>query len=49
MINIPDDIKNLIKEYEKQNNEKPRGWNYKEETLTEYKNYLEKEINYEKR
>ena len=45
MINIQDDIKNLIKEYEKQNNEKPRGWNYKEETLTEYKNYLETELN----
>lgn len=45
MINIPDDIKNLIKEYEKQNNEKPRGWNYKEETLIGYKNYLETELN----
>ena len=45
MINISDDLKNLIKEYEKQNNEKPRGWNYKEETLTEYKNYLETELN----
>lgn len=49
MINIPDDIKKLIKEYEKQNNEKPRGWNYIEETLTEYKEYLEKEMNHEKR
>ena len=45
MINIPDDIKNLIKEYEKKNDEKPRGWNYKEETLTRYKNYLETELN----
>ena len=45
MLNIPDDIKNLIKEYEKKNDEKPRGWNYKEETLTQYKNYLETELN----
>lgn len=45
MINIPNDIKKLIKEYEKLKNEKPRGWNYKEETLTEYKNYLESELN----
>lgn len=45
MINIPDDIKNLIKEYEKKNDEKPRGWNYKEETLNQYKNYLETELN----
>lgn len=45
MINISDDLKNLIKEYEKQNNEKPRGWNYKEETLTEYKNYLKSKLN----
>lgn len=45
MINIPDDIKKLIREYEKQNNEKPRGWNYKEETLTGYKNYLKSILN----
>lgn len=44
MINIPDDIKELIKQYENKNNTKPRGWNYKEETLTEYKKYLEKEL-----
>lgn len=45
MINISNDIKNLIKEYEKQNNKKPRGWNYKGETLTEYKDYLKSESN----
>ena len=45
MINIPDDIKRLIKECEIKNNKKPRGWNYREETLTEYKDYLETELN----
>ena len=45
MINIPNEIKELINEYEKKNNEKPRGWNYKEETLETYKIYLIKEIN----
>ena len=45
MINIPDEIKELINKYEKKNNEKPRGWNYKEEPLETYKNYLEKELN----
>ena len=44
MINIPNDIKELIQQYENKNNEKPRGWNYIEETLTEYKEYLKKEI-----
>lgn len=44
MINIPDDIKELIRQYEKENNTKPRGWNYREETLTEYREYLKKEL-----
>lgn len=44
MINIPDEIKSLINKYEKIHNEKPKGWNYKEETLEEYKEYLEKEL-----
>ncbi len=45
MINIPNEIKKLINQYENKYNEKPKGWNYKEETLETYKNYLKKEIN----
>lgn len=46
MINIPNDIKEKIKEYEKKFNQKPpRGWNFREETLDEYKEYLESELN----
>jgi len=42
---FPKDIQELIKKYKEKYNEIPNGWNFSEETLDEYKVYLEKELN----
>lgn len=44
MVNIPNRIKEKIKQYENMYGEKPQGWNYREENLKEYEQRLDKLI-----
>lgn len=45
MMNISEDIKKLVREYKRLYNEYPKGWDFKNESLSEYIYYLKKMIN----
>lgn len=50
MMNIPDEVNQLIHKYIDKYDKRPRPFNYDEwNSFEQYKEYLEKEINYEKR
>ena len=40
-MNIPNSIKEKIREYEKLYGKKPKGWNYREQNLNDYEKDLE--------
>ena len=40
-MNIPNSIKEKVKEYEKLYGKKPKGWNYREENINEYEKKLD--------
>lgn len=44
MINISDDIKELVNKYKEKYGEYPKGWDFKNESLSEYLDYLKKMI-----
>lgn len=41
---FPKEIIELRNKYKEKYNKNPRGWNFSEETLEKYKEYLEKEL-----
>lgn len=44
MMNISDETKKLVSDYKEKYKEYPRGWDFKNESLSEYKEYLIKMI-----
>lgn len=44
MMNLSDETKKLVNDYITKFNEYPRGWDFKNESLSEYKEYLKKKL-----
>ena len=44
MLIISNDIKELVNKYKKKYGEYPKGWDFKNESLSEYLDYLRKMI-----